>query len=433
MSQSLSSPLNKVKNFFRRSRTGDGSGTIAPPPPAPEGAGGAATPAKAPSTSKDKKRKLAAYQGDATNDGNRTPMQKRLDRARGTLGLRRTRGISTDLNLPKAPEQDPEEGAEEDSEDDSEDPEEDPEAKLPNLTASPRSPGMYTGRLSSKLNPDKIHILDRTPKRAKINHYQATGAEFENWMANTNPAGPACPVRQSTLTLAALVEARPPNEPLFKVWETSFVPPPREIRESLRTTNLPRNPKSDDYRHSKLQRNKMWNEVSTYEHCIVGGAIVVHAAFRHKWGPQWSDIALALYKRDSEIDTLQYDFMVTVENEETLPLVGRVLYRENNLPGPRNRSITPAIHTWNLNTPQFQQILGSQMGRAVARLVLAAWPAGTHQIPTIHTWFLSGNLHMRFDIARIGSTGAPPPRAPPPATPPTPSLAARKGQRGRKS
>ncbi|KGO55401.1 hypothetical protein PEX2_031050 [Penicillium expansum] len=433
MSQSPSSPLNKVKNFFRRSRTGDGSGTIAPPPPAPEGVEGAATPAKAPSTSKDKKRKLAAYQGDATNDGNRTPMQKRLDRARGTLGLRRTRGISTDLNLPKAPEQDPEEGAEEDSEDDSEDPEENPEAKLPNLTASPRSPGMYTGRLSSKLNPDKIHILDRTPKRAKINHYQATGAEFENWMANTNPAGPACPVRQSTLTLAALVEARPPNEPLFKVWETSFVPPPREIRESLRTTNLPRNPKSDDYRHSKLQRNKMWTEVSTYEHCIVGGAIVVHAAFRHKWGPQWSDIALALYKRDSEIDTLQYVFMVTVENEETLPLVGRVLYRENNLPGPRNRSITPAIHTWNLNTPQFQQILGSQMGRAVARLVLATWPAGTHQIPTIHTWFLSGNLHMRFDIARIGSTGAPPPRAPPPATPPTPSPAARKGQRGRKS
>lgn len=70
-----------------------------------------------------------------------------------------------------------------------------------------------------------------------------------------------------------------------------------------------------------------------------------------------------------------------------------------------------------MDTPEFQQILGTQLGRGVARLVLGAWRKGTHQIPRIHTWFLRSNLHMRFDIEPRVPAGA---RPPPSGTPPPP-------------
>lgn len=298
-----------------------------------------------------------------------------------------------------------------------------PNPNTPDLPESPRSVRMYAGKFSTIINPDKIHILDRTPPKEKIDRYQATGAQFEDWMANTNSAGPACPVVQSTLTLAALVEGNPPERPEFDVWKSEFVVPPAEIRGFLESTGLPKNEKSKDYRYSHLHRNGNLMGMPTYEHCIVEGAIIVKAVFRRKQGPQWTDIALALYKHDAAIDTLRYVYYTTVENKETQPLLGKVLYPNNNLPGPGNRAGT-SIQTWHMHTPEFQQILGTKLGRATSRLVLAAWPRGTHQIPRINTWFWSGGLHMRFDIepvARVSSPRSRPPRPTSPTTPTPPS------------
>ncbi|KAJ6133554.1 hypothetical protein N7471_008769 [Penicillium samsonianum] len=297
-------------------------------------------------------------------------------------------------------------------------PERDPGADLPKLTATPRNVGMWVGKFSANMNPDKITILDPTPERETIDQFQRTGAQFQAWMAKTNPDGPACPVSQSTLTIDDLIEPNHPDpKSMFIVWKSELVASPVEIRESLKSTALPSDPKSKKYRYTSIQRNRKMRDVSNYEHCIVEGAIVAKSIYRNNGGPYWGDVALALYKQDAEIDTLRYVFATTVENDETLPLVGKVLYRNNNLPGPGNRASTPTIHTWQMDTPEFQQILGTQLGRAVARLVLSAWRKGTHQIPRIHTWFLRGNLHMRFDIEPRVPAGA---RPPPSGTPPPP-------------
>lgn len=195
--------------------------------------------------------------------------------------------------------------------------------------------------------------------------------------------------------------------------------------QSLQSISLPRNPTSKAYRRISLQRNKKWRHVSSYTHCIVNDAIIANSIFRNDGGPHWSDVALAVYKQDTAIHTLRCVFMCSVENDETLPLVGKVLYRNYLLPGPEKRAAIPTIDTWNLHTPEFQQILGTQLGRAVARLVLGAWPVkGPHQITRIHTWFVAGALHMRFDIMPIVQQGAPPSHPPP--SPSTPSPAPRK-------
>ena len=387
MSDSPSSPFKKVANLFRRHNTDEGNDDEEPPP-APEGAAGDTASAEA-DTSKNKKRKRDDDDGNDDNDNRLTParrssMQSRFAQIRAKLKTRESQGISTHLNpLPANTT------------------EQDPRADLPELPTSSRNISMYMGKNSANMKPDQIHILQRTPQKAEVDEYQTTGAQYEGWMANTNRSGPECSVSQSTQTVAALIEANPPDEPLFNVWDSSFVVPPVEIRESLKSTDLPKNPRSKDYRHSSLQRNAKLYNVSSYDHCIVKGAIIASSIFRMDWGPRWSDIALALYKQDAAIDTLRYVFMIEVENDETLPLVRKVLYRNNDLPSPENRTTTPTIHAWNMNTPEFQQILGTQLGRAVACLVLGAWPIGTHQITRIHTWFLRGDLHMRFDIEPI--------------------------------
>lgn len=304
-----------------------------------------------------------------------------------------------------------------------------PKSDTRDLPESPRDMQMLASSFYSFINPDKLHMIERTPPRETVNRYQATGAQFEDWMANTNSTGPACPVVQSTLTLANLVGG---NSPEFIVSRSYFVVPPAEIRDTLELIGLPHEPKSKNYRYIKLYRPGNASKVCTYEHYIVPGAVIVQTAYRRQRGPQWYDIALALYKHDAAIDTLQYVYYTSVENEETQPLVGKVIYPSNNIPGAESTAGS-RMRIWRMHTPEFQQILGSQLGRATSRLVLAAWPRGTHQIPRVNTWFLSGNLHMRFDIEPIARASPRPSHSShsrhPPPSPPTPTPSSRRPRR----
>lgn len=294
------------------------------------------------------------------------------------------------------------------------------------LPESPRNPRMFASNALAFVNPDKIHILGGTPARETVNHYQATETQFEDWMANTNPTGPACPVVQSTLTLDDLIKGNPPRKPEFDVWEVDFVAPPAEIRGTLKSAGLPHDTRAKNYRYSKMNSSETGRKVSSYEHYILQGAIIVKAVYRKKRGPQWNDIALALYKHEAAIDTLRYVYYTTVENKETQPLVGKVLY--NNLPGPGSGP-EATFRIWRMHTPEFQQILGTKLGRATSRLVLAAWPRGTHQIPRINTWFLSGSLHMRFDIEPIARASPHPSQPSHPSSPTTPTPSSRRPRR----
>ncbi|CAG8898770.1 unnamed protein product [Penicillium egyptiacum] len=386
------SSIKRFVNRFRRA-TDSRNDEEVPPPPTQSSAVSATAPAEAPATPTFQGAKRKRGGNDGADDDDRPPTESSsswvpgLARARGIYKRRKSSGISTDLNLlPGTPSPESTEQV--------------PGADRPELPATPRNLRMYAGKFSATVNTDRIHIPQPTPPRNEITRFRRRGLQFENWMANTNQSGAASGVAPSTQRLRPLVEASPPNEPLFNVWRTSYGGPPAEIRESLKSTNLPQNARGQHYRHSSLIRDKVI-DVSSYVHYIVEGAIIAQEIFR-KEGPYWSDIALALYKHDAQIDTLRYVFMLHVENDETIALVGKVLYRQHRLPGPENRATTPEIHTWRMRTADFERILGTQLGRAVSRLVLAAWPVGTHHIPRIHTWFLSSHLHMRFDIERIG-------------------------------
>ncbi|KAJ5210904.1 hypothetical protein N7491_010719 [Penicillium cf. griseofulvum] len=355
MSTPSSSPLKRLVRRFRRGNT-DGAGDGAPAAAA-KGTAAAIAPV-APTTPPPKCTKKR--KGDAGDDG-LAPAAKRA-----------------------APTPDP-------------NAKEEPEAQSPLLPKTPRSFRTVAAAMAAATNPDRIRIFEDAPTDEEIKEYQRRGVEYQHWMANTNPTGPAPPVALSTLTIDALIQPVPPNtRPLFNVKKSGFEPAPEEIRESLKSTNLPRD--SETWRFSHLTH--LNSNSSCYKHYIIKGAIVASEIFRRGYGPRWSEIALSLYKQNATVDTLQHLFFTNVVNDETQPLLGKVIYpsRDWNIDG---RLLTPIIRTWDMNTPAFEQILGTQLGRIAGLLVLGAWPVGTHQITKIHTWYLRTDLHMRFDIEPI--------------------------------
>ncbi|CAI7661860.1 unnamed protein product [Penicillium pancosmium] len=124
----------------------------------------------------------------------------------------------------------------------------------------------------------------------------------------------------------------------------------------------------------------------------------------HPMDEDFADPWLALYTRNFEMDTLRYVFVQHVINEETAPFVKRALYTENTRPGLAWPKREPEI--WDHNTPEYDGILGSRIGKVIAYLVLGAFPRGTRRITRIATWAANpqsydNRLQIRFDIEPV--------------------------------
>ncbi|KAJ5154694.1 uncharacterized protein N7500_010133 [Penicillium coprophilum] len=249
------------------------------------------------------------------------------------------------------------------------------------------------------INPNKVNIIEDTPTEDQIKDYRIKGADYLHWMTVSRPAKP-CKVTRSTLTMDDILKPRSSRGPEFRTSKSFKAAPPRELNDSLREANLPQVPRSRDWQFTHLERTIEKGD-SSYQQYVRPGAIVASSVYRHQKGPRWTDIILALYKRDTgdtNLDQLRYIFWTTVENEQTLPLVGKVHHMKGKPPGATCESLSPTVHTWERNSPEFLEILGSELGRATACIVLGAWRPGTHRIFRIYTWFSGGSLHMRFDI-----------------------------------
>ncbi|KAJ5673921.1 hypothetical protein N7462_009360 [Penicillium macrosclerotiorum] len=110
--------------------------------------------------------------------------------------------------------------------------------------------------------------------------------------------------------------------------------------------------------------------------------------------PYISEISLAVYARDYERNTLRSVFIDNAVNVQTGDLIRNVI----NSNWPANRS-----QLWLMGSQEYEEILGTRLGKVVAYIVLGAYPRGTHVISRIETWSVlpHGILQMRFDINRI--------------------------------
>ncbi|KAJ5162618.1 uncharacterized protein N7500_004448 [Penicillium coprophilum] len=223
-----------------------------------------------------------------------------------------------------------------------------------------------------------------------VSNYRNIGAQYQAWIAGRNTT--ACPIRRSRVTWEDLVN-HPLQDQSFEVYLNDFRSTPEEAG-SIQSTGLST---GDDWRYVFLRRydgdQQGW---SVYQHHTGLGAIFVDNITR-RTGPYWSQVAQAQYQLDNHIDTLRHVYFLNVQNLFTWPYVEIHLYPRHGL----HWFDDPEPQCWTYGTREYQELLGTKLGRGVARLVLGAWPRRTHRIDAIHTWTIMGNLQMRFDIEPI--------------------------------
>jgi hypothetical protein len=227
-----------------------------------------------------------------------------------------------------------------------------------------------------------------------VANYRSIGAQYQEWIAGRNTT--ACPIQRSRLTWEDLVHPQI-EEHSFEVHLNEFRSTPEEAA-GIQSTGLST---GNNWRYVFLRRYGYWDRGreegwTVYQHRTGRGAIFAENITR-RFGPYWAQVAQAQYQLDNPIDTLRYVYFINVQNLYTWPYVELCLYPRYDLPWYDD----PRPKCWYHGTREYQELLGTKLGRGVARLVLGAWPRGTHRIESIHTWTVEGDLQMRFDIAQI--------------------------------
>lgn len=121
--------------------------------------------------------------------------------------------------------------------------------------------------------------------------------------------------------------------------------------------------------------------------------------------PRIAYVTKAIYEHCHPIDTLRHVFVTSIVNISTRRFCQEKLYtKANNLHWPAHDE-TPADHppiSWEHGSDEYDGLLGTQFGKIISYLVIAAYPRGTHRIARIVTWPIP--LCIRFDIEEIPSS-----------------------------
>lgn len=269
---------------------------------------------------------------------------------------------------------------------------------------------------SGRMSPSEIAAMSlEDPYRADLSQlglqYRQRGAELQAWIAD--PTAPGCNVQQKIQSWETLLgddirrwdrnttqttnlELIDGQMPIQRGW----VSPPLEVG----------NVHKIGLSHNNVYRQIIWQPMGTGPYGVqvmniwrqdTGlGAIFARDILRQH-GAHWGEVCQAQYTIDNPIETLKYVFVINCVNDQTWPYVMDLYYRKKL---SYDDPLLPAV-IWQWDSPEYQEILGTTIGRGVARLVLGSFPRGTRRIDRIQTWVHNGQLQLRFDIVEVNPTG----------------------------
>ncbi|OQE82463.1 hypothetical protein PENNAL_c0036G02998 [Penicillium nalgiovense] len=225
---------------------------------------------------------------------------------------------------------------------------------------SPQSPTQYPipddASLSdgvSVLTPTNSFTDDRPPvSDEQVDEYHLKGHAYQAWIADPTLGG--CRCGRARKTLFELFNANNETE-RFTCPENHFDDPPLDIQEDLQQLGLPTRRKK--YRFARLLH---------YGYDSDG-----HKRESQYTGPHWSNIAIAQYSFDHPMDTLKYLYFTNVQNDEALPYMQEILYPRHDVDWPKLHRMES--QTWEYDTEEYNEILGTTLGKAAACLVIGAW------------------------------------------------------------
>jgi hypothetical protein len=196
--------------------------------------------------------------------------------------------------------------------------------------------------------------------RKETDWLQTRGAQVVRWIED--PAEPDCPIPRNSLTVEQLENEAivfPEEFEMLEVWTTYRV---------------------------YFGKNIWIGHVTP-------GIIVMQNISRIQESPNVSEIALTVYYREYEtVDDLRHIYFTTVENNQTRFHIMNTLY-------PSWPPASEDTITWEHGTPEFEQVLGTRLGRLAGYVVLGGFDRGTRRVARIVAASpCFGMLDLRFDI-----------------------------------
>ncbi|CAG8097414.1 unnamed protein product [Penicillium olsonii] len=247
----------------------------------------------------------------------------------------------------------------------------------------------------------------------KYGDQQKAGLLLQQWLepVEDSPVTKECPIKASTLALKDLTmferldvefdlkpSALPQIERYLDDLKTKGPEDGRWHKFSLEELDTKKyDPKDRDF-NAESRRINVWEGQT-------GPGVLVIEEIKRKSGPYSSEISRAIYENDFPVETLEYIYMVDVQEEGTLQFVKEQLYTASNGVVEQDEEITER-YEWEYGSPEFEGLLGTRLGAHVARLLLGAFERGTRRIQRIRTWYAFQEVQMQFIIEAVESGSA---------------------------
>lgn len=219
----------------------------------------------------------------------------------------------------------------------------------------------------------------------------------QRWIDDANE--PNCTVQPPDFEFESLTHAKH----RFERWTVNFnrwVPRPPAIQEDLEGCGLPVG--NEDYHDVKISKNSVFahpkSGTNLYHITTAMGVIILRNVARYD-GPWWSQVALAQYDVHVARNLLRHIYLENFINEDTRNVI-HTIWAKPQPPGSQGFQLSPTSVNqviWNFDPPEYKAILGTELGKGVAAIVLSAFPRGTYRIPSIVVWKKS-SMQIRFDI-----------------------------------
>lgn len=148
---------------------------------------------------------------------------------------------------------------------------------------------------------------------------------------------------------------------------------PRDIRAMVGAFGLL---KDDDTFFDVTVKPKGYNE-TVWQGFVTSNAIIIENVQRlGKEGPFISGITQAVYQNWYNLEDLRYIFVAQIINSITNQLIIEQIYGQWPLPEEGTRD-------WKRGTPEYEALLGTDIGKIVAFFILGAFERGTRLISQV--------------------------------------------------
>ncbi|KAJ5449190.1 hypothetical protein N7445_004011 [Penicillium cf. griseofulvum] len=233
------------------------------------------------------------------------------------------------------------------------------------------------------------------PTVEDVTRYRNIGAQYQALI--DDPEEPGCLIQPATLTIEEMVDEAQPLP--WTVHESYFTVEPMALAGGdVESMYIARGGRRYRYTHLRRDPGPNTHEANEFEHRVARGILVAERLYKED-GPHWSEVARAQYLLDFNLKTLRHVLFTDIVNDETAPYIRHELYPRLGVMWSQAREVDCMV--FNYGSAEYQELLGTKLGKSVACLILSSFPRGTMKITQIVTWSNALLPQMRFVIEPV--------------------------------